>query len=155
MMNMDLRDLDLLDAELIGCGGFDLIGSGPAADAIQSGNRDENALTDLEFNLRHPERLILANPKIQAEEKGLAKEWLQLRDEVVRPELAKARAAATAKSSPSAPAAAPPLSPPPPLGSNAAVAEAQLAATKQNQIIGGGAVALALVLGGVAWAAMK
>ena len=95
-----MEDLDLLGAECY-------LG-GPAQDAIDAGNRDENALTDLEFNFRHPERIMLRDPKIQPGETALAKEWTSIRNDVVRPALAKARpktAAPRSAPSSSAPAA--------------------------------------------------
>ena len=70
-----MRDLDLLGAEYVG---------GPASDAIAAGNRDENALTDMEFAARHPER---KGAKIKPGEAALAKEWTSLRDSIVRPAL--------------------------------------------------------------------
>ena len=76
-----LGELDLLGADDIGC----MLGcwlGGAAEDAIAAGNRDENALTDLEFFSRHPER---NGKKIAVGEKDAAKEWLQIRDAVVRP----------------------------------------------------------------------
>jgi hypothetical protein len=92
---------------------------GPADDAIAAGNRDENAITDMEFNARHPERMLLRDPKIQAGEKDLAKEWLSLRDNVVRPALAKvkpkegivSRITSAFTPGPAAPAAAPAADP--------------------------------------------
>ncbi len=101
------ENLDLLGADDIGC----MMG-GVASDAIATGNRDENALTDLEFHARHPER---GGKRIEAGEKALAKEWLSLRDDVVRPALraadAAARAAGVAPPAPPPPAAAAPLPP--------------------------------------------
>lgn len=72
---MSFADLDLLGADYVG---------GPAADAIAAGNRDENALTDMEFAARHPER---KGAKIKPGEAALAKEWTNLRDSIVRPAL--------------------------------------------------------------------
>lgn len=103
----------MLDLDMLGC---DYVG-GPADDAIASGNRDENALTDMEFHARHPERMLLRDPKIQPGEKELAAEWLSLRDSIVRPALAKVKpkesivsritSVFTPSPSPAAPAAAP------------------------------------------------
>jgi hypothetical protein len=102
----------MLDLDMLGC---DYVG-GPADDAIASGNRDENALTDMEFNARHPERMLLRDPKIKADEKDLAAEWIKLRDSIVRPALAKVKpkesivsritSVFTPSPSPAAPAAA-------------------------------------------------
>jgi hypothetical protein len=52
--------------------------------AIQSGVRDENRLTDLVFNTRHPER---SGKRLQQNEQQLAREWLDIRDRLVRPAL--------------------------------------------------------------------
>ncbi len=95
---MSFADLDLLGADYVG---------GPAADAIAAGNRDENALTDMEFAARHPER---KGAKIKPGEAALAKEWTNLRDSIVRPalkapvKLPTAPAAALASEAASAPA---------------------------------------------------
>ena len=97
-----MEDLDLLGAEYVG---------GPAQDAIAAGNRDENALTDLEFAARHPERIMLRDPKIQPGESALAKEWMTIREEVVRPALAKVQAKAAPRASVPAPSS---LAPAPP-----------------------------------------
>ena len=78
-----LGELDLLGADDIGC----MLGcwlGGSTEDAIAAGNRDENALTDLEFFSRHPER---NGKKIAVGEKDAAREWLQIRNDVVRPAL--------------------------------------------------------------------
>jgi hypothetical protein len=53
-------------------------------DAIARGLRDENALADLVFRRRHPER---ANRTLQASEQALVAEWRAIRDGVVRPAL--------------------------------------------------------------------
>lgn len=53
--------------------------------ALRVGERDENRLTSLLFNHRHPER---KGRKLGKDERGyssLAKEWLQIRDAFVRP----------------------------------------------------------------------
>src|SRR3954452_25440357 len=55
-----------------------------AASAIAAGQRDESALTDLVFTARHPE---LGGRMIRADETALAREWLQIRDTLVRPAL--------------------------------------------------------------------
>jgi len=52
--------------------------------AIQSGVRDENRLTDIVFNTRHPER---GGQRLQPNEQQLAQEWLNIRDHLVRPAL--------------------------------------------------------------------
>src|SRR3979409_82987 len=52
--------------------------------AIQSGIRDENRLTDMTFNVRHPER---GGKKLQPNEQKLAQEWIHIRDRLVRPAL--------------------------------------------------------------------
>ncbi|SRR6266576_2281633 len=52
--------------------------------AIQSGVRDENRLTDLVFNTRHPER---SGKRLQQNEQQLVREWLDIRDRLVRPAL--------------------------------------------------------------------
>lgn len=105
----------MLDLDMLGC---DYVG-GPADDAIAAGNRDENAITDMEFNARHPERMLLRDPKIKADEKDLAAEWIKLRDSIVRPALAKvkpkegivSRITSVFTPSPAAPAAAPAVDP--------------------------------------------
>jgi hypothetical protein len=52
--------------------------------AILRGQRDENDLTNLVFYARHPE---LQGRRIGRDEKELAKEWLAIRDQLVRPAL--------------------------------------------------------------------
>jgi murein DD-endopeptidase MepM/ murein hydrolase activator NlpD len=52
--------------------------------AIKQGIRDENRLTSIVFNARHPE---LGGRRIKKEEQQLAKEWLEIRDRLVRPSL--------------------------------------------------------------------
>lgn len=52
--------------------------------AIQRGERDENRLTDLGFNARHPER---RGQRVQQQERLLVREWLEIRDRLVRPAL--------------------------------------------------------------------
>lgn len=156
MFDLDLRDLDLLDAEMVGLHLSDLdlpdpwaVGcllGGPAEDAIAAGNRDENALTDLEFYARHPERKLYQDSRIQPGEKAAIKEWLSIRDTVVRPALAKATPRAAGSPAPS-PAPAP-LVP----GSNAAVAEQAAGTTRRNQYIAGALGLVALTGIGVAWA---
>lgn len=114
----------------------------PVPGAIAAGNRDENALTDLAFNARHPER---GGAKIQPGDKDLAKEWTQLRDTVVRPALARAGGGAPhPAASPAASLASSPVSAPP-SGSNAAVAAQVAADTKRKQQIGLALGALAVL----------
>jgi len=57
--------------------------------AIQQGNRDENQLTDMIFNARHPER---HGRRLQPSEQRLVQEWLKIRDSLVRPALRNAMA---------------------------------------------------------------
>ncbi len=52
--------------------------------AIQRGVRDENRLTDLVFNARHPER---RGQRLQPHEQQLMREWLDIRNRLVRPAL--------------------------------------------------------------------
>ena len=52
--------------------------------AIARGIRDENKLTNLIFFARHPE---LKGRKIRRGERELAREWLAIRDRLVRPAL--------------------------------------------------------------------
>jgi hypothetical protein len=53
--------------------------------AIEGGESDENRLTDIVFNARHPER---SGKKLQPNEQQLVKEWTDIRDHVVRPAIA-------------------------------------------------------------------
>jgi hypothetical protein len=53
--------------------------------AIGAGLRDVNQLTNMVFWFRHP-RMI--GQKISADQRDLAREWLQIRDQVVKPALA-------------------------------------------------------------------
>jgi hypothetical protein len=53
--------------------------------AIDGGESDENHLTDMVFNARHPER---GGKKLQPNEQALVKEWTDIRDHVVRPAVA-------------------------------------------------------------------
>jgi hypothetical protein len=58
--------------------------------AVANGQRDENALTNLIFFARHPER---QGRKLQRSERGfalLSREWIDIRNRVVRPLLAAA-----------------------------------------------------------------
>jgi hypothetical protein len=74
--------------------------------AIQGGVRDENHLTDMVFNARHPER---GGQRLQQKEQKLVQEWLDIRDRLVRPALL----APPPGSSPSSPAPAQPGVQPP------------------------------------------
>ncbi len=56
-----------------------------AVSRILAGERDVNILTNLIFYARHPK--LPAGYKIQRHEKELAREWLDIRDRVVRPVL--------------------------------------------------------------------
>lgn len=68
---------------------FDLMAKGDWATAIEVattvGLRDVNLLTNLVFWFRHP---VLVGQRIRADQPGLAREWLRIRDEIVRPALA-------------------------------------------------------------------
>jgi hypothetical protein len=70
--------------------------------AISSGVRDENRLTDLIFNTRHTERQAR---RLESHERPLIREWLDIRDRVVRPELR----THTAPGAPSTPAPSAPV----------------------------------------------
>lgn len=59
--------------------------SAAVSDAIRQGVRDENTLSNLVFFARHPE---LGGRKIRPGEHGLAQEWIQIRNSIVRPSLA-------------------------------------------------------------------
>ena len=59
-------------------------GSKAIKNAIQGGLRDENRLTDAVFNSRHPER---RGQPLRAPEQDLIREWLDIRDRLVRPAL--------------------------------------------------------------------
>jgi LAS superfamily LD-carboxypeptidase LdcB len=76
--------------------------SGVLANAIASGNRDVNQLTNIVFFSRHPE---LAGRKLRSDERDLAKEWLMIRETIVRPALR--TGGAPTPPAPSAPSAAP------------------------------------------------
>lgn len=52
--------------------------------AIQRGERDENRLTDVIFVARHPER---RGQHLQQQDQPLIREWLDIRDRLVRPAL--------------------------------------------------------------------
>ncbi|MGH8932037.1 MAG: D-alanyl-D-alanine carboxypeptidase family protein [Egibacteraceae bacterium] len=53
--------------------------------AVGAGLRDVNQLTNLVFWFQHPE---LTGQKLRADQRDLAREWLCIRDEIVRPALA-------------------------------------------------------------------
>jgi hypothetical protein len=55
--------------------------------AIQAGRRDVNELTNLVFYARHPE---MTGRKIRPQQRGLVREWLSIRDRLVRPAIAAA-----------------------------------------------------------------
>lgn len=73
---MRMHDLDLLDCESIGADNVE--------SDIAAGGRNIDALTDLEFHRRHPER---SGKKIQKGETAAAREWTSIREDVVRPAL--------------------------------------------------------------------
>jgi D-alanyl-D-alanine carboxypeptidase len=58
-----------------------------ATGAIQAGRRDVNELTNLVFYARHPE---MTGRKIRPQQRGLVREWLSIRDRLVRPAIAAA-----------------------------------------------------------------
>ncbi|MGB5710666.1 MAG: hypothetical protein WBM44_07120, partial [Waterburya sp.] len=53
--------------------------------SIHAGNRDENSLTDMIFHARYPER---KGRKLKRRERKLIKEWLKIRNTLVRKQLA-------------------------------------------------------------------
>jgi len=59
---------------------------GIAAEALRSGNYDENQITNRIFFQRHPER---GGRPITPEEQTLVAEWVSIRDRIVRPTLQK------------------------------------------------------------------
>lgn len=71
-------------------GGTARLSAGPtglgwrAAQALAGGERNENTLTDLIFFERHPER---GGRSLRTDERDLVREWLQIRDTLVRPAL--------------------------------------------------------------------
>lgn len=70
--------------------------------AIGAGLRDVNQLTNMVFWFRHPQMI---GQKLRADQRDLAREWLQIRDQVVKPALAGGvPTAPTAPSGPSTPA---------------------------------------------------
>ena len=72
--------------------------------AIASGHRDENKLTNLIFFARHPERQGRALARGEPDFERLGREWVELRDRLVRPGLAKPAPAGGSPASPMAPA---------------------------------------------------
>lgn len=73
------------EGELAGVWGPKPTGLGSrATQALASGERNENILTDLAFYERHPE---LGGRPVRADERGLVSEWLLIRDSLVRPAL--------------------------------------------------------------------
>ncbi|MGE2713771.1 D-alanyl-D-alanine carboxypeptidase family protein [Mycolicibacterium litorale] len=66
--------------------------------AIGAGLRDVNKLTNMVFWFRHPQ---LIGQKLRADQRGLAREWVDIRDRIVRPALA----GAAMPDTPSGPAA--------------------------------------------------
>lgn len=83
--------------------------------AIASGIRDENRLTDLIFHRRHPER---GGRRLATGELTLQREWLAIREQIVRPALRAARptGGSPAPAAQPAPAPAPSDGPPGPFG---------------------------------------
>ena len=70
--------------------------------AIGAGLRDINQLTNMVFWFRHPQMI---GQKLRADQRDLAREWLQIRDQVVKPALASGvPTAPAAPSGPSTPA---------------------------------------------------
>jgi D-alanyl-D-alanine carboxypeptidase len=59
--------------------------------AVGAGKRDENDLTNMVFWARHP---ALVGTRIRPGQRDLAREWLAIRDQLVRPTLAATRPAA-------------------------------------------------------------
>jgi hypothetical protein len=57
------------------------------ARAIQAGRRDANELTNLVFYARHP---AMTGRRISPRERGLVREWLTIRDRMIRPAIAAA-----------------------------------------------------------------
>lgn len=78
--------------------------SGVIRQSIQSGERDENRLTDMVFNALHPE---LQGRRLRADERSLVQEWVDIRNRLVRPALG----VSPAGRSPTAPAAPSKFSP--------------------------------------------
>jgi hypothetical protein len=69
------------------------------ARAIQAGRRDANDLTNLVFYARYP---AMTGRRIRPQHRRLAREWLGIRDRIVRPAIAAAtRSTVAAPGSPS------------------------------------------------------
>jgi len=75
--------------------------------AVASGHRDENRLTNLIFFARHPERQGRSLARDEPDFERLGREWVELRDRLVRPALAEPVPAGGARARPTAPAKAP------------------------------------------------
>ena len=65
--------------------------------ALRQGERDENKLTNRIFSARHPERVRQAISRSEPDFQALSREWLSIRDGLVRPAL---RGGASATSTP-------------------------------------------------------
>jgi GH25 family lysozyme M1 (1,4-beta-N-acetylmuramidase) len=86
---------------------LELVRSGQEAlaitEAVEKGQADVNRLTDQVFYARHPE---LKGRKVRPNEVALSKEWLKIRDALVKPTIAQLkatkRAPASAKATPAA-----------------------------------------------------
>jgi D-alanyl-D-alanine carboxypeptidase len=74
--------------------------------AIASGLRDENKLINLIFFARHPERQGRALTRGEPGFERLGREWMEIRDRLVRPALAKPAPAGSTPARPTAPAKA-------------------------------------------------
>jgi hypothetical protein len=61
-----------------------IVGVGEATLAFTGGERDENRLTDVLFYTRHPEH---RGRRIQQSERQLAREWMAIRELIIRPVL--------------------------------------------------------------------
>ena len=70
---------------------------GPAADALLRGERDENRLTNMAFYARHPE---LLGRRLRVDERSLTREWLDIRDRLIRPALTSSPAGHVTSTSP-------------------------------------------------------
>jgi len=73
--------------------------TGALARAVAVGERDESKLTDTLFRARHPE---LGGRRIAASEQQLVREWLDIRDRIVRPFLASGASRGGAAAQPTA-----------------------------------------------------
>jgi D-alanyl-D-alanine dipeptidase len=97
--------------------------------AIAQGSRDPGKLTDLIFYARHPER---QGRRLAAGEQALVREWLQIRENIVRPILSHSASAAPAPAP--APAASVAASSPPGLSALAAFIAPETAPSVQNAL---------------------